>query len=245
MSTQVVHSGSNDAYALIMRAVQDEKCDPAKLRELLAVRREWAQDQAASAFNAAVVEFQHQAKIVVKGDAANGRAYARMDRIWREIRPLMERTGLAVTWESVKTVGDVCILDGHLRHMNGHAQPLHHEMPLPDKLNGQNSAQRAGSGETYCKRYATVAALGLQTGEDTDGNAPATPASAARVKAVRAMIAAAGRSEEKACAMLKVQRLEDASADQIETVAAALDRAPKHTPDIVDGVDIGVSGRAG
>lgn len=247
MSNQsmTVTPSRSGAMDYIMKAASDPTFDAGKLRELLAVRSEWMADEARCAFNQAVVRFQQSAKIITKGDTANGRAYARLDRIWRDIRPLMEQCGLAVTWESVKTVGDVCILDGHLRHMNGHAQPLHHEMPLPDKLNGQNSAQRAGSGETYCKRYATVAALGLQTGEDTDGNAPATPASAARVKAVRAMIAAAGRSEEKACAMLKVQRLEDASADQIETVAAALDRAPKHTPDIVDGVDIGVSGRAG
>lgn len=224
MSTQVAPSGSNDAYALIMRAVQDEKCDPAKLRELLAVRREWAQDQAASAFNAAVVEFQHQAKIVVKGDVANGRAYARMDRIWREIRPLMERTGLAVTWESVKTVGDTCILDGHLRHAQGHAQPLHHEMPLPEKINGQNASQRAGSGETYCKRYATCAALGIQTGTDDDGGPQAEPASDSAILDARTMLKDAGKPESSACKWLGIARLEDATAEQIARLVKTLVR---------------------
>lgn len=216
-------SNSADAYGLIMRAVQDEKCDPAKLRELLAVRREWADDQARSAFNVAVVEFQQAAKIVTKGDVANGRAYARMDRIWREIRPLMERCGLAVTWESVKTAGDVCILDGHLRHAQGHAQPLHHEMPLPDRINGQNASQRAGSGETYCKRYAMCAALGIQTGKDDDGGTTtAQPASDNAILDARTMIKDAGRSEAKACDYLGIARLEDATAADIAKLTKML-----------------------
>lgn len=225
MSTTIVHSQSNDAYGLIMRAVQDEKCDPAKLRELLAVRQEWARDQAASAFNAAVVSFQQAAKIVTKGDVANGRAYARMDRIWREIRPLMEQCGLAVTWESVKTAGDMCILDGHLRHAQGHAQALHHEMPLPDRINGQNASQRAGSGETYCKRYAMCAALGIQTGEDNDGGPQAEPASESAILDARTLIRDAGKQESGACKFLGVARLEDATAEQVQKLVKMLTKS--------------------
>lgn len=217
------------AYALITKAVQDKECDPAKLRELLAVRREWLEDQSRSSFNAAMVSFQQRVQIVAKGDIANGRAYARMDRIWREIRPLLHECGLAVTWESVKTTGDMCILDGHIRHMDGHAQPLHHEMPMPDKINGQNAAQRAGSGETYCKRYALCAALGIQTGEDDDGGCTvnAEPASQVAIDDVRTMLQDAKRDEKAACAWLKVSRLEDASKDQIARLADTLARGAR------------------
>ncbi len=41
-------------------------------------------------------------------------------------------------------------------------------MPLPDIIRGQNAAQQAGSAETYGKRYALCAALGIVTGEDDD-----------------------------------------------------------------------------
>lgn len=222
---------TTDALAVVLRAVNDEKCDPAKLRELLAVRREWMEDEARAAFNAAVVQFQQRARIVARGDMANGRAYAKMDRIWREIRPLMDECGLAVTWESVKTSGDVCILDGHLRHSRGHSQPLHHEMPLPDKISGQNAAQRAGSGETYCKRYATCAALGIQTGEDTDGNSPRI-ASEVDIAHARAAIKARGKDEARACAFLKVARLEDATHDQLAQLIATLAPKRKHDDDL-------------
>jgi hypothetical protein len=159
-----------DATSMIVRAVADPTCDPAKLRELLSVRREWEADEARAQFNAAVVLFQQKCPIIEKGDKAYDKMYARIDRIWRTIRPLMEECGLAVTWESVLEKNGVCVLEGHLRHKRGHAQPLHHEVPLPDLIKGQNATQRGGAGETYAKRYALCAALGIQTGDDdTDG----------------------------------------------------------------------------
>jgi hypothetical protein len=193
---------------------------------LLDARKEWQADEARAAFNAAVVTFQQRVSIIAKGDTANGRAYARMDRIWREIRPLLQDVGLAVTWESVKAVGDTVVLDGNLRHMNGHEQPIHHEMPTPDKLNGQNAAQRAGSAETYAKRYALLASLGIQTGEDDDGRGgvPATPAKPSRVAEVRDMLADAKRDEAGACKFIGVRTLDDATAEQIERIAQALNK---------------------
>ena len=163
-----------DVYALLIQAISDPNCDPAKMSALLAVKREWAADEAAAAFNQAVVGFQQECPIIPKLDKAYDKMYARMDRIWRTIRPLLQKHGLALTWESSKITDGICILEGHLRHARGHAQPLHQEIPLPEIIKGQNIAQQAGSGETYAKRYATCAALGVQVGDDDDGNAGGT-----------------------------------------------------------------------
>lgn len=223
MTTQVQLTPMGAALA----ALSDSNVSPDKFKAWLDVRREFMADEAAQAFNAAVVQFQQQAKIVAKLDTANGRAYARMDRLWREIRPLMEACGLAVTWESVKSTADTVTLDGHLRHRQGHAQPLHHEMPMPDKLNGQNAAQRAGSGETYAKRYATMAALGLQTGDDDDGRGGvSTPASAEKVREFRALLVAKGKPEKGACDYLGVDKLEDVPADKLASLHATIAKVP-------------------
>lgn len=225
MTTSMTPSQSDASpVAAVMRMVSDPSCDPSKLREILAARKEWMADEAAAAFNRAIVDFQREAVIVEKLDTANGRAYARMDRIWRTIRPLLDKCGLAITWESVKTSGDAVILDGHLRHSQGHAQPLHHEMPMPDVLKGQNAAQRAGSGETYAKRYAVCAALGIQTGDDDDGGRVVTPASSALVGEVRALITAAGKEEAKACQFLRVDKLENADAGALAKLKTQLER---------------------
>ena len=165
----------HSAISIIAQMASDPACDPAKLRELLAVRRDWEADEARKAFNAAVGEFQRKCPVVGKLDSADGKHYAKLDRIWRAIRPTMEACGLSVTWESTTIQpGEICYLRGHLRHSAGHAEPLEYQLPIPKAITTregrtvQNAAQVMGAATTYAKRYATCAALGVQTGEDTD-----------------------------------------------------------------------------
>ncbi len=140
--------------------------------ERLEAMYERSQDRTAkAAFNAAVVRFQQECPVIEKADKAYDKQYARMDRIWRTIRPLMKACGLAVTWEQADPDGARIVLAGHLRHAAGHSEPLRYVMPVPTGTKGMNEAQQYGSATTYAKRYATCAALGIQTGEDDDGNA--------------------------------------------------------------------------
>ena len=207
------------AYELAMRAISDPACDPAKMKALLDVRREWQADEARAAFNAAVVKFQQECPIIPKLDKAYDKMYARIDRIWRTIRPLMVECGLAVTWESFKEVNGVCHLDGHLVHRAGHAQPLHHEVPLPDLIKGQNCTQRGGSGETYAKRYALCAALGIQTGDDDDGAGGAAPVIADdQVARIRLMLKEARRTPEWLCDLADVKAIEEIPAANLGMV---------------------------
>jgi hypothetical protein len=219
------------ADEIIARMSQDPACDPAKLRELLAVRREWNADEAAAAFNAAIVRFQQQCPIIPKLDKAYDKLYARIDRIWRTIRPLMEECGLAVTWESMREQGGVMILEGHLRHSRGHAQPVHHEIPLPDLIKGQNVTQRAGSAETYAKRYALCAALGIQTGEDDDGAggaAAGAPIDAKQRQVLADMLVESGRTEAFVCGLAEVKTLDEVPAADFKVLCNTLQK-------IIDG----------
>jgi hypothetical protein len=148
---------------------------PEYLRELLGVRREWEADEARKAFNLAISEFQRRAPIIAKADTAYGKEYARMDRIWREIRPLATELGLSVTWQVCELrEGGICHVEGRLRHRSGHGERLVQDIPLPELIKGQNKAQQMGSASTYAKRYAMTAALGIVTGEDDDGHAAGT-----------------------------------------------------------------------
>ena len=88
--------------------------DPAALRELLAVRREWEADEARKAFNHALADFQREAPIVEKADDAHGKKYAALDRIWRTIRPLLTDKGLSVTWHVTAIEDGVCRIEGEL-----------------------------------------------------------------------------------------------------------------------------------
>lgn len=166
-----VHESS--AAALIRETISSGK-DPVYLRELLAVREAWEASEAKKLFNGAIAEFQRRAPIIEKADQAYDKTYARMDRIWREIRPLLTELGLSVTWQVCELKGEaeslICHVEGQLRHRAGHGEKLVMDIPLPETLKGQNAAQRMGSASTYAKRYATTAALGIVTGDDDDGH---------------------------------------------------------------------------
>jgi len=143
---------------------------PEHLRELLAVRRDWEADEARKAFNISVSEFQRRAPIIEKADKAYDKAYARLDRIWREIRPLAGELGLSVTWQIAELRDGMCHVEGQLRHRDGHGEKLSYDCPLPEIIKGQNLAQQMASAQTYAKRYAMCAALGIVTGDDDDGH---------------------------------------------------------------------------
>ncbi len=175
MSAESLVPASADlAPSVLIREAMRADVSPEKLSALLAVRREWEADEARKAYSVAITDFQRRAPIIAKEDKAYDKAYARMDRIWREIRPLLAETGLSVTWQICELRGtgadQVCHLQGKLRHVAGEIETLIQDIPIPELIKGQNRAQQMGSASTYAKRYATCAALGLVTGDDDDGH---------------------------------------------------------------------------
>jgi hypothetical protein len=168
MSAELATAPENTSIALIRDALAN-KVDPATLRELLAVRQLWEDSEARKSYNVAVSEFQRRCPIVAKDDKAFDRSYARMDRIWREIRPLLTSLGLSVTWQLCELRADgICRVEGQLRHRDGHGEKLVQDIPVPELIKGQNKAQQMGSASTYARRYALCSSLGIVTGDDFD-----------------------------------------------------------------------------
>ena len=175
-TTLVTLPSANDSAVALIREAIISKADPIYLRELLAVRRDWEADEARKSYNLAISEFQRQCPIIEKGDKAYDKEYARMDRIWREIRPLLTRLGLSITWQVCELRDTLCHVEGQLRHRDGHGERIVQDIPVPDLLKGQNKAQQMGSASTYAHRYALCSALGIITGDDDDGHAAGTAA---------------------------------------------------------------------
>lgn len=166
--TQIQIQPAAGTLPALMQAAMANGADPAYLRELLAVRREWEADEAKKAFNLAVAEFQRRAPIIEKADKAHDKMYARLDRIWREIRPLVTDLGLSVTWQVCEMREGFVHVEGMLRHRDGHGEKLVQDIALPELIRGQNLAQQTGSASTYARRYALCGALGIVTGDDDD-----------------------------------------------------------------------------
>ena len=164
---------ANSAVSIIQHAMATG-ADPAYLRELLQVREQWEAGEARKLYSQAIADFQSRCPIIEKGDKAHNKAYAAMDRIWRTIRPLLDETGLSIVWTVNQLTEYGLHIEGEIRHRAGHAVPIAYDLPMPDKVTGQNAAQQMGSASSYAKRYATCAALGIVTGEDDDGLAAGT-----------------------------------------------------------------------
>jgi hypothetical protein len=170
---QELSTPANSAVSIIQQAIASG-ADPAYLRELLQVREQWEAGEARKLYSQAIAEFQSRCPIIEKADKAHNKQYAAMDRIWRTIRPLLDETGLSVVW-TANTVTEYGLrIEGEIRHKAGHAVPISYDLPMPDKVTGQNAAQQMGSATTYAKRYALCSALGIVTGEDDDGLAAGT-----------------------------------------------------------------------
>lgn len=165
-----VTAESERMLSMIERMATDPQCDPAKLREILAVKQLWEKDEARKAFAHDMARFQSQCPIITKGDKAYDKAYARIDRIHRETRSLRRECGFWFTWSVCEIKDNVAYMEGLLGHSGGHTVQLKQVIPLPDVLKGQNATQRAGSAMTYAKRYGECLALDIVTGEDDDGN---------------------------------------------------------------------------
>jgi hypothetical protein len=170
MSEQLTTIQETQSVALIREAMA-KGASPEYLRELLNVRREWEADEGRKAYNRAISEFQKRAPIIEKGDKAYDKDYARLDRIWRTIRPLLTDLGLSITWQVCELRdGNLCHVEGLLAHRDGHGIQIRQDIPVPELIKGQNKAQQMGSASTYARRYAMCAALGIVTGDDDDGH---------------------------------------------------------------------------
>jgi hypothetical protein len=219
---------------MIERMATDPLVDPAKLREILAVKQSWEADEARKAFSRAMSDFQNRCPIISKADTANGRGYARIDRLHRETRKLREECGFWFVWTVCEVTGELVHLEGILGHSGNHQMPIKQTIPLPDKISGTNAAQRAGSAQTYAKRYGELAALNIVTGEDDDGNAkpkaivpaPQSSAAAALKKQLWDITQPIHRGDKNAlrqflvddCGLEPEKPMEDLTAKELETL---------------------------
>jgi hypothetical protein len=227
----IAQAPDNSALALIREAMANPAVDPAKLSALLDVRERWQASEARAAFNLAIAEFQRRCPIIAKEDTAHNKQYARIDRIWRTIKPIMGPLGLSVTWQvcEIRENG-MHHLEGQLRHKDGHTERIVRDIPAPDKVSGQNAAQQSGSATTYAQRYAVCGALGIVTGEDDDdggaaGGALATYAQAEQVRElVQAAEGVAGFDKAKFWKWLGVTEADQIPAWRVPEVVAALKR---------------------
>lgn len=116
----------------------------------------------------ALCEAQKAFKTPVKNRKAAYGMYADLQAIMQAVRPALNANGLFVG-QKVRNADGGLVVETFLAHQSGETYSFGELFMPVGASKGMNLAQAFGSAETYARRYALSAALGVVADDDDDG----------------------------------------------------------------------------
>lgn len=141
--------------------------DFASVKEMLALSKELAADQARRAFDEAVSAAKAEIPTITKNAKGhNNKAYANFAAYAEALKEVLAKHGLSYRFRADQTdrITVTCVLS----HKGGHSEENSLSGPA-DSSGSKNAIQAIGSTLTYLQRYTLVQALGLAASDDDDG----------------------------------------------------------------------------
>jgi len=190
------------AYALIQQGA-----DLGSVKEMLAMSKELAADQAKRAYTEAFAAFKSEAITVIRGKKVTdgplkGKSYAELYSFVDAVTPALSKHGLSASWALTRDDKDWIEVTCTIEHVLGHAKTVSMGGP-PDTGGAKNPIQARASTVTYLERHTLKAACGIaEQGDDKDGNtAPRdeAPISQAQVKQMLDLITRSGAEIDLCC----------------------------------------------
>lgn len=183
------------------------------VKEMIALSKELAADQAKRAFDTAIASAKVEIPAVAKNAKGhNNKAYANFAAYAAVVDPVLGKWGLSYRFRTEQTdrITVTCVLT----HKDGHAEENSLSGP-PDGSGSKNAIQAIGSTLTYLQRYTLVQALGLSTSDDDDGQAHGKSEDGLaaidqnQLQEIRDLIAETDSDVAKFCEMFKIKALPD------------------------------------
>jgi hypothetical protein len=157
--------------------------DPAALRELLAIHREWEHEEARKAFEAAMVRLKAAMPAVLGRDrkvdfvskqtgTRTSYTHTSLAAAMDAVTPHLTAHGFSISWTPATAPGQVsvtCILT----HIGGHSKSTTISAPV-DNSGNKSPSQGVASTITLLSRYTALALLGIATA-DMDEPQPQAP----------------------------------------------------------------------
>lgn len=173
---EVVARPATSVLEVIARAAADPAVDVTKMSALLDLQERYLAKEAEKAFSAALVAMQSEVPRIRTDASIKNRAnevqsrYATYEGIDTAVRPIMQRHGFAVTFDSPELANGMLRATGTLHHIGGHSKVFTVHLPI-DASGSKNGTQGVGSTKTYAKRYLLIDMLNIAIEEaDDDGN---------------------------------------------------------------------------
>lgn len=245
--TAQVQTTTPDILSVLSTAATNPACDPAKMKAMLDVMMEMQRERSRHEFSVAMSAAQQEMRAVAP-DAYNTQTrskYATFQRIDSALRPIYTRHGFSLSYTSgTKDAADYVPMICFVSHTGGYTREYRLDMPADGKgAKGgdvMTKTHAVGSATQYGMRYLLKMIFNVPIGDDDDGNAASGRKHAASPESVakaREALKARGKDESKACAYLKVARLEDATEDQVLQLMATLAQPKKAAPVEQDDLD--------
>ena len=181
MGNELTHAGEVarqepvTTLQLIREFAVDSRVDADKLGKLMELQERAeardAEKQFNAAFAAAMLEMPRVAKRGKKDMGGKGTImYATYDDVDAAVRPIETRHGFARSFATRSSADKGYVMVLRLTHSAGHS--ITSERPCrPDPGPGRNEIQAEGSGESYSRRYLTLAVWNIvAVGADDDAN---------------------------------------------------------------------------
>lgn len=187
---------------IIAQAATDPRVDVIKMTALLDMQERLQAKQAEADFNAALARMNTDKLRVARSgtvDLGAGKGsykFAKWEDMDKVIRPIMQREGFTLSFDSQPKDGGGIVVTGTLLHSGGHSRSASIPLAL-DTGAGRNNLQAMGSTLSYGKRYTAEMLLNIvREDEDDDGKRGGTHFIAnEQVEQIRALLRDAGRQE--------------------------------------------------
>jgi hypothetical protein len=199
------------------------------IRELKALAKEMAEEEADRAFKAAFAAFKGEVITVVRAKLVNdgplkGRKYAELHSFVDAATPALSRHGLSASWETTRDEKDWIEVTCIIEHAMGGRKRVSLGGP-PDTGGAKNILQARISTVTYLERATFKMACGLaEQGQDDDGagGSSGEVINAEQVAVLRALLDETSSDTAKFCQVMKVDALPSIPASKFNDAVAKL-----------------------
>lgn len=161
-------NGSDPTPMAMLDRALSSGASPETLEKLMDLQERWQNRAAKAAYDADMAKMQGDLPVIEKTRAGHGWKYADWGDIKKQINPVLQRYGFAITHRIDARDKDI-VVTAICSHRDGHREET--SLPLPyDTSGSKNTVQARGSTVQYGIRYTGCAIAGIAiSGEDKDG----------------------------------------------------------------------------
>jgi len=215
---------------MVERVAANPDIDADKIQKILDMQIQVMDRTARDEFYAAFNRVQANLPAIVH-DAVNPQtssSYAKLKTVSAALKPVYTSEGFSTSFGTADSpIEGWTRIEGVLRHVGGHAETYHVDLPLDDVgikgSKNKTALHGAKSTLTYGQRTLTCLIFDVATGEDTDGNLPQESITTDQATVINDLIKETKANKAKFLNWAGVEKVEDLPANLYQQAKQSLE----------------------